>query len=274
MKTWPALEIGVTAAPDLLQAELLDYGVSAIHDTSPASWRVFFSSPADRDAAAAGLAARFPGVSLHSIDVPDEDWAAQSQASLRAIRVGHVIVAPPWDVPDAAGLTPGTTCIVIQPSRGFGTGHHATTRLCLAALQTLDLTGTRVIDVGTGSGVLAITASRLGAAAVAGVDDDPDALQAARENVALNAGAEVTLHAGDVRAHTGSAFDVVLANLTGALLIQAAGALHDLAAAAGVLILSGFMAHEEAAVRTAYAGLAMRARTEEDEWVCVTLQRP
>ena len=141
---------------------------------------MFFSTDAERDRAAANLTRQFPDLSLRPLDVPDEDWVARSQAELRAIRVGNIIVAPPWDVPHTAKLKldlspePGVAdlkrpvVIVIKPSMGFGTGHHATTRLCLAALQGSRLQGKSAVDVGTGSGVLAIAASRLGAAPVIG----------------------------------------------------------------------------------------------------------
>ena len=173
-----------------------------------------FTTAAERDRAAAGLRAAIRRTSrIEPLDVPDEDWAARSQASLRAVHVGRLIVAPPWDAP---------VTIVVQPSMGFGTGHHATTRLCLAALQQLDLRGSTVIDVGTGSGVLAIAASLLGAANVIGIDDDADAVSAARDNLALNPRARVTLQVGDLRQAAPANADVVLANLTGALLVSAA----------------------------------------------------
>ena len=300
MRSWPALQVGrltqvgrLKPAPttgdvgagfpglsevegsrpeitDLLQAALLDYDVAAIDDNVPDAWRVFFSTAAERDRAHRGIAAEFPELAFRSVDVADEDWAARSQADLRAIRVGNIVVAPPWDVPGGNG---SALTIIIAPSMGFGTGHHATTRLCLAALQEIDIRGRAAIDVGTGSGVLAIAAGLLGASPVVAIDDDPDAIQSARENAGLNPAVHVDVRIVDLRKAELPAFDVVLANLTGALLIQAAGRLQDLAGPAGRLILSGFMHHEEAGVLAAFARFAAIRRAEEEEWVCVTLQR-
>jgi ribosomal protein L11 methyltransferase len=171
-------------------------------------------------------------------------------------------VAPPWDAP---------ITIVIQPSMGFGTGHHATTRLCLAALQRIAIAGRSVLDAGTGSGVLAIAASRLGAAQVTGLDDDADAIHAAWENLALNPGATVTLLIGDLKTTDLVPADVILANLTGALLIAAAPRLKKLAKANANLILSGVQAHEERDVLSAFGGFSVETREEEDGWLCLTL---
>lgn len=286
MRTWPAVEVGSLTRPELFQAALIDYNLAAIDETTqPDAWRVFFNTEADRDAAIEALTRQFPDLSIRPLDVADEDWVARSQASLRAVQIENIIVAPPWDVPPTEPLRPIRTgaaaaadvrspiVIVIRPSMGFGTGHHATTKLCLTALQRMNLQGRSVVDVGTGSGLLAIAASRLGAARVVGIDDDPDALEAAAENVALNGAADVTLRAADVRSTAPEPFDVVIANLTGALLREAAPRLRDLAAPGAHLILSGFLRTEEADVIASYSDLAARSRTEEDEWLCVTLQR-
>lgn len=259
-RTWPALD--VRHVPQFLEAALLDYHVTAINEGEDA-WRIFFHDAAERDRAADGLRASFDGLALEAVDVPDEDWAARSQASLRAVQVGRVIVAPPWDAP----LT-----IVVQPSMGFGTGHHATTRLCLDAMQQFDMRGKTVIDVGTGSGVLAIAASLLGAANVIAIDDDPDAVAAARENLGLNPRARMTLQVGDVREAAPAHADVVLANLTGGLLISTAARLKQLTDSGGRLILSGFLASEERDVLQAFAPLAVEHRAQEEEWLCVTLR--
>jgi ribosomal protein L11 methyltransferase len=261
MKSWPALEI--TSPTDLLQAALVDFQVAAIDDNAPDIWRVFFHTAEERDRARALLAPDFPGLTFAPLDVPDEDWAARSQANLHAIQVGRIVVAPPWDI-----------VVRIQPSMGFGTGHHATTRLCLRALQELDPRGRSAVDVGTGSGVLAIAASLLGASPVLAIDDDPDAIQSARENADLNPGATVDIRVVDLRTASLDAYDIVLANLTGGLLMQAAESLWDLAQPSGHLILSGFMATEEAAVLAALKrGRTPLYRAQEEEWVCVTLQR-
>ena len=281
MRTWPALDVGPLREPDLFQAALLDYDVAAVDETAaPASWRVFFCSDAGRDTAIERLSQQFPDAFIRPLDVEDEDWAKRSQAALRAIRVDDILVAPPWDVPmTSTNAGPhdddarrNAVVVIIRPSMGFGTGHHATTRLCLGAIQRVDLTGRSVLDVGTGSGVLAIAASLLGAAMVVAVDSDPDAIEAAGDNLSLNCHSRVSLRQGDIRSLELGRFDVVVANLTGALLIDAAGRLRQLANSGASLVLSGFMRSEEPAVHGAYAGLETAARTEEDEWVCVTLR--
>jgi ribosomal protein L11 methyltransferase len=280
VRTWPALLVsgigqpgvpddapegasGVSRTLDRFQASLTDFDVAAVEETSDTAWRIFFSSAAERDRAAGALLQDFPDLTLTALDVPDEDWAARSQAGLQSVRVGNIVVSPPWDVP---------TVVVIQPSMGFGTGHHATTRLCLSALQRIDLQGKTVIDVGTGSGVLAIAASLRGASNVIGFDDDADAVQSARENLALNPRARVILRVGDLREAQTAWADVVTANLTGAVLIAAAGQLRLLTGDGGRLILSGFMEREEADVLAAYPDLTTEHRAQEDEWLCVTLR--
>jgi ribosomal protein L11 methyltransferase len=278
MRTWPALEVGPLPHPDLFQAALLDYGVSAIDETTePGAWRVFFNTEADRNTAAQALSQQFPDTVIRFLDVPDEDWVARSQASLRAVCIGNIVVAPPWDVPSPAvarSLQSARHVIVIRPSMGFGTGHHATTKLCLAALQDLDLRGRRVIDVGTGSGLLAIAASRLGATGVVGIDEDADAFHAAQENASLNPAAAVAFRHVDVRRVSLEPFDVVVANLTCTLLRDVAARLRDLTTAGGYLVVSGFMAAEERDVMSAYSKFTIAARAEEDEWLCVTFRRP
>jgi len=275
-RTWPALDIaGLPPADaqdahdavqgDLLEATLTDFDVEAIDESAPAGWRVFFRTRAGRDRAQQAIAREFPALGLTPVDVPDEDWAARSQASLKAVRVGNLIVAPPWDAP---------IVVAIRPSMGFGTGHHATTRLCLAALQALEVKERTVIDVGTGSGVLAIAASLLGAVNVRGIDDDEDAIHAAWDNLALNPAAIVTLLVGDLRNTEFDPADIVFGNLTGGLLMASAAAMGTLAGKPhGKLILSGFQDHEEADVVSSFAGFVVERREQEDEWVCVTLKR-
>jgi len=266
VRTWPALDIHPVS--ELLQAALVDYDASAVDERSADDWRVFFTSPSERDRAAAALRIEFPDATIEAIDVPDEDWAARSQASLRAVRVGNIVVAPPWDVPA------GPVVIIIQPSMGFGTGHHATTRLCIDALQRLNIAGRTVLDVGTGSGVLAIAASLLGASRSVGIDDDADAITAAQENLQLNPQAEATLLVADLRATDVGSADIVIANLTGGLLISAARALQDLVARGGSLVLSGLMTVEETDVIAAFPAWSVDYRSEEDEWLCVVISPP
>lgn len=255
MRTYPALEITwprLSAAPS---DERIDLLLATMDDESPIALercgigvRVFFGTPAARDRAAATLAAADPDAASSSVDVPDEDWAARSQASLGPVTIGRITVAPPdRDVPAAADIV-----VRIRASMGFGTGHHASTRLVLRLLQRVPVAGTSVLDVGTGSGVLAVAARALGAADVVALDVDPDALASARDNLSLNGvtGGVVLLEQdlAAAPAALGRTFDVVLANLTGAMLSRYADELARLAGARGRLICSGFQEEDRKSV--------------------------
>jgi ribosomal protein L11 methyltransferase len=283
-RLWPAIEIraGVSSVDErerleeLLSAALDDLDVSAIQPLDE-GWLVFFDSESARDLAAAALPAALHGdVTLAAIDVADEDWARRSQQNLTAVEVGRIVIAPPWAVAggDAPAPDDGRLTVVIQPSMGFGTGHHATTRLSAALLQRMDLSGRSVLDVGTGSGVLALVARALGARAVLAVDDDPDAIESARENLALNGGGPgIELSVGDFRELQASPCDVVVANLTGGLLARSAEVLAGAVAPGGTLLISGVTLDEEAAVLGAFAPrMAVVERLTEDEWMAAALR--
>jgi ribosomal protein L11 methyltransferase len=262
-KNWPALDASSDQS-DLLLAAVDDFAPTAVEERD-SGLRVFFATPAARDAAVATLRRQF---SIRAVDVNDEDWARRSQESLASVTVGRITIEPRVASPDS----PAPLTIVIPPSMGFGTGHHATTRLCLAALQSIDLHGKLVLDVGTGSGVLAIAAAVLGAASALGIDDDPDAIAAARENLEFNHVGHVEFVVRDLMQDTLPAADVVLANLTGAMLIRAAARLTQAVRSGGILILSGIMASEGDDVRRAFANQTFVADVQEDEWLAFTLE--
>jgi ribosomal protein L11 methyltransferase len=278
---WPALDIYVPGCDpqfqDLVVAELDDFHPTAIQeDDDGRKLRVFFSRSDDRDAAERAVATAFDKhLFTQPIDVEDEDWAARTQAALRSVRVGRVIVAPPWEKEIGSRFPHDSPLsIVIQPSMGFGTGHHATTRLMLKALQTIDLHDRNVLDIGCGSGVLAIAAVALGAESAVGIDVDPDALRSAAENVRLNgAGDRVRLQQVDVRQFRSACF-VVLANLTGALLEQQASTLAGLVLPGGHLVASGFMDTQTTVIPALEKFLMLQHVDREDEWLSATFWRP
>jgi ribosomal protein L11 methyltransferase len=300
VKRWPALDIRV--GPDvrreagadragLFAAWLDDYAPTAITELDAPgddalAWRVFFSTDEARTIAAnaLGAAPEWTGATAAALDIDDEAWAERSQASLTAIRVGRIVVTPPWDLDGAAALARELAAesgdialtLVIEPSMGFGTGHHESTRLCLAALQRIPLDGRSIVDVGTGSGVLAIAAARLGAAHATGIDDDRDALESASANVLLNSVPDdrIAMRHGNLLAEALPIADVVLGNLTGALLRRAAATLIAALAPGGCLIVSGFTEDERLAVEHAFAPLVVAHAESEHGWLALTFSPP
>jgi ribosomal protein L11 methyltransferase len=270
VKQYPAIDVR-TDAPDLLLAIVDDFDPTAVEERE-AFVRVFFATVSGRDAAQRALAPRFE---VGAVDVSDEDWARRSQENLQPVTVGRVTVSPnPQSIPNPQSAIRNTIDIVIVPSMGFGTGHHVTTRLCLAALQAIDVTDCGVLDVGTGSGVLAIAAILLGASHALGIDSDEDAIQSARENLALNPDAcRVRFETVDLAAGALPRTDVLTANLTGALLVRSAAALLAAVRPGGTLILSGIQPHESGEVRAAFAGACVCWERDEDGWVGLAVKK-
>lgn len=252
-----------------------DFSPTAVEERGN-SMRVFFSRPDERNAAFAALAEAHYLVT--SVDVDDEDWARRAQQDLGPVTVGRITVAPPSSLvvgrrPLVVGRQSSIT-IVIEPSMGFGTGHHATTRLCLEALQAFDVAGRTALDIGTGSGVLSIAADRLGAASALGIDNDPDAIDAATRNLALNPDARhVEFRVADLTCTDLPTADVVTANLTAALLIRAAPSLVAAVRPEGWLLLSGLLAEERGEICRKFAAAQLVWEREEDGWIGLAMKK-
>ncbi|HSK23905.1 MAG TPA: 50S ribosomal protein L11 methyltransferase [Egicoccus sp.] len=199
---------------------------------------------------------------------PDHDWQAAWKATIRPVHAGRFAIVPTWLV-DEHGPAPDEVTLVLDPGRAFGSGHHATTTLCLELLSDLDLAGAGVADIGCGTGVLAIAAARLGAEVVA-VDIDPDAVEVTRENAARN-DVEVRTAVGSVDDLDGPV-DVVVANLVTDVVAALAV---PLVAAGRTLVVSGITAErrEVALGPLRDAGLRIERTLERDGWIAVLGRR-
>jgi ribosomal protein L11 methyltransferase len=276
------LEVDRGAADDLA-AELVGEGASGVEvrdgEAAPmpgvgeppagrALLVAWFPDPVAAEAAAAGRGGRLA-------ESPDVDWSEAWKRGLGPVVAGRVWVRPSWV---EATPPPGLAEVVLDPGMAFGTGTHPTTALCLAALSDLVAArpGLAVLDVGTGSGLLAIAAAKLGAGRVVGSDVDPVALRVARENADAN-GAPVELTDLDPERIAGS-FDLVVANILANTLVELAPAIAGKVAEGGVLLLAGVLAPQEEEVGRAYrkAGLDPSAGgiRREGDWSLLELRRP
>jgi len=205
--------------------------------------------------------------------VDEADWAEAWKEHFPVLRVGRrLVIRPSWRRHRPAD---DDLVLALDPGMAFGTGLHPTTRLCLAGLEALGERGVlddgRVLDVGCGSGILAIAAIRLGAAAAIGVDTDPVAVEATRANAERNGIADrIEVRTGSTPTGDGP-FEVVVANLIASLLVRLAGDLRAELAPGGILLASGIFSDREGEVRAAFdaAGLHVTERLADGEWVAL-----
>jgi ribosomal protein L11 methyltransferase len=244
---------------DLMIAELWEAvctGIVELDET--AILRVFF----DDDARAAGLQSRFGG-EIKPADT--RDWVAFAHEYLKPMEIGErIFVCPEW----RGDLTPpGRIRIEVNAGLAFGTGAHETTRLCLEAIERRLKPGMTVVDVGTGSGILAEAAVKLGAGQVHANDNDPEAVAVARENFE-KAGVDVVLSLGSAGDFPGNFADLIVANISPAWIADLAPEWVRVLKPGGVAILSGFEANDIARVSAALeaAGAKISGEFGEHEW--------
>jgi ribosomal protein L11 methyltransferase len=205
-------------------------------------------------------------------EIPGQDWNSSWKEQFAPITVGRrFAVLPPWERPPR-----GRIPLVVDPGMAFGTGHHETTRSCLTLMERYagTIARRRFLDLGTGTGLLAIAARRLGFTSAIGVDTDPLSIKAARRNRRLNKITGIVLREGGLEAVRGD-FDMIAANLISGTLITLAQAIALRTAPSGLVIMSGILNGQDAEVVAAAkkAGFMVPERLRDGKWVSLVCRR-
>lgn len=265
------------------QAADLDSGVIVPHLDDQVTVSVFF--PEDQDSSA--VRSRIQHVlwhmgQLYPIPEPsfgiirEQDWANTWKEHYAPIRIGQrILVCPAWEKPDAQ---PGDILLLIDPGMAFGTGLHPTTRMCLEIVEELARPGTSVLDMGTGSGILAVAAALLGAGPILAVDRDPEAVQAAQHNSAINGVADaVKIQEGSLtQLQAGKSWDLILVNILAPVILRFfQEGLTQYLGPGGVLVLAGLIEEQALEVLAAMeqCGVSLIERRQVRDWVTLIGRR-
>jgi ribosomal protein L11 methyltransferase len=263
-----AAEVWVEAGEvDLVSGLLWGAGVTAVGEEVQSDGVVVLRTDVPEGGAEALVGVLEGRWEVTLVDVEDGSDGWREHA--RVVRAGRVVVHPPW-VP-LGPVAPGEVVVEIDPGPTFGHGAHPTTRLCLAALDRLVTGSTTVLDVGCGSGVLAIAAVRLGAARAVGTDTDPAAVVATRANAERN-GVAGRVEARSAQDAPTTAFDVVVANIGAATLRDLAPDLVARVGPGGTLVVSGLLDPPPADLAAVFAPLVLGADDRDEGWTALTLR--
>lgn len=267
-----ALDAGVSIEAPFVQPDLESDAI--VDAVAPRVLRAYIPMDAPRTEAAItaacnAFAERGINSGIEQAEVAEEDWAESWKEHFHIERFGqHLVVVPTWRRFDPQS---GDITIALDPGMAFGTGQHETTRMCLEALESAVRPGARVLDVGCGSGILAIAAARLGAREVLALDIDANCARITAENARLN-GVAIDARTGTLDAVSPTAgFDLVVANIIARVIIEIAPQLVAALAPDGRLIVSGVIGEREAETVAALtgAGAAITSVRAMGDWRCI-----
>ena len=297
--SWALVVTAPEELTDIVAAELFDLGATGVETQEPGQVLMpgtpplptgagrciaHFEERASADEAAKVLREHemLSGLEVPApFEVPAQDWSKEWRKHHRPMKVGpRSWIHPPWELPESA---PGDALVCIDPGMAFGTGQHPTTALCLERLDELlhRKPGADVLDVGTGSGILALLAAKLGAGRICGTENDPIALEVAAENAARNGFAKERISwqlasPGELTGELARPYDVVVANILLNTLTELAPQIAAKVAPGGKLLLSGLLSTQGAMAEAAYEpeGLRPAGRREREGWVRVEMVKP
>ncbi|MFL6212828.1 MAG: 50S ribosomal protein L11 methyltransferase [Blastocatellia bacterium] len=284
-KTWQLIALTVTRdTEEMASALLFDAGTTGIvtleESDDALKLGAYFDAQADAEAIARDIEAAFARagirpslIAIATSSIADQDWMQKWKEGFEPLAIGErLLIAPSWKQPEQSERI----VIEIDPGMAFGTGTHETTQMCLELLEAY-WRGGRLIDVGTGTGILAIAASKLvEEPKVVAIDIDPLAVEVARENIAINGVSHaIVVREGGPADYDGSEFDVVVANLTAEVIIALMDELVGCMAAVGTMILSGILTTLVDDVESALAAAGLRAveRRTAGEWSALVATR-
>lgn len=258
-----------TATEDIrsiLMAELEGEGAEGFEEAEDQLLAYFKAASFDEDAIAGRL--KQWNLTYEKKEIAETNWNAIWESNFQPVYVDDFLYIRADFHPPASGVEHE---LVITPKMSFGTGHHATTWLVAQAMRKIEFSNKSVFDFGTGTGILAILASRLGATRVWAIDNDQWSIENGKENVARNAVDNIELQLADTFAKEGETFDVILANINKNVILDHMSALAARLKKDGILLLSGLLTADEADIRMAASiqGLEISQRNEKDNWLCL-----
>lgn len=275
--TWWAIEARPAAGQrDLLAAWLVARSGQGIEERADGAVVSFAATAAEAEALVADAHSAFPGASVAAVPMPDVDWTTQWREGIAPREFGRLVVLPSWIDPAPFA---GRVVVTIDPETAFGSGEHGSTRAALTLLERHLRPGDRVVDLGSGSGILAIAAARLGAARATGVEVDAEANEVAARNALRNGVADrcafLDGEAGALGPLLGPA-DLVLSNILRTVNTELLGAIARTARPGGIVLFSGMEVAEAELFRPslALAGYVVLDEAVDAGWWAVAARPP